>query len=640
MRTPADDGPISLNAARSALQTLAEGGVRHLVLCPGSRSAPLAYAAAETEERGELRVHVRVDERDAGFTALGLSLASGRPVAIATTSGTAVGELLPAIMEANHAGVPLIVLSADRPEELRGTGANQTTDQPGLFGSHVRLCVDIPAGQDPAPELRRAMLTAEGIAASDGRGELPGLGGVEGISVHAVARGPVHLNIAFRDPLVPGPGAALASTRGSAPDSGSAGGAGGPQRGESEDGEPQDRGTETEAGPRDEAFLTPIEDLPERRTVVIAGHDAGPVAEEFARRHGLPLLAEPSSNARFGPHAVGPYRLLLAPFESSIERVVVFGRPTLSRPVERLLAGGAVPAALYVPEPVGWFDVGRRLERIIDEPEDLSLFAGRGAPGWLDAWLAAGAAAERSIAGVLDAGPMTGLLLAREVWAASRGALVIGSSNAIRDADLAGQPAGAPAARIFANRGLAGIDGTVATATGVALARGEGRTTLLLGDVTFLHDVGGLFLGDGEFEPDLDVVVLNDGGGAIFSTLEHGLVAESGHYGSTVERFFGTPHRVRLDGLAAAYGLDYVRVDDPAALRAVLDARAPGESGGRTRRRIVDVAIDRTDVRALHRRIASAVAAAVAPIAAGATAPDPATAADPPASPDPATARH
>lgn len=615
MRIPGTtDGPTALENARSAVHALEDGGVREVVLCPGSRSAPLAYAIAESEARGALRVHVRIDERDAGFTALGLSLASGRPAAVVTTSGTAVGELMPAVMEANHAGAQLVVLSADRPEELRGTGANQTTHQVGLFGTHVRIGVDIPAGEDPAPELRRALLAAEGIAVSDGRGELHGLGGIEGVSVHVAAPGPVHVNIAFREPLVPGPLDRL-GTAARRSDEGADPSARGPVAGEGD--------TRTKPIPVVPAAAThdaEPDDLPARRTVVVAGHDAGPVAEEFARRHGLPLLAEPSSNARFGPNAIGPYRLLVAAFESAIERVVVFGRPTLSRPIARLLANASVPAALYVPEPVSWFDAGHRNERIIDDPEDLIRFSGRGADGWLEAWREAGGAASEAIGEVLKGEGATGLLLAREVWAAATGLLVLGSSNPIRDADLAGEPAVAPAARVFANRGLAGIDGALATATGIALgAAGGERTTLLVGDVTFLHDVGGLLLGRGDAEPDLDIVVLNDGGGAIFSTLEHGAVAESGHYGDAVERFFGTPHGVRLEGLAAAYGVDYVRVAEPAALRAVLgsnagDSESAGQRG-RGGRRIIDVAVDRSDVRGLHRRVAAAVGRAVAPAA-------------------------
>lgn len=169
-----------MDVARRVISTLRAGGVRQVVLAPGSRSAPLAYALAEAE----LEILVRIDERAAGFTALGLALSSGLPTAVLTTSGTAVGNLLPAVMEANHAGVPLLVLSADRPEELRGTGANQTTDQVDLFGPHVRFAADIPADTDPQTAVQTGLDAARGL-------------------LDGVPRGPVQLNLAFREPLTP-----------------------------------------------------------------------------------------------------------------------------------------------------------------------------------------------------------------------------------------------------------------------------------------------------------------------------------------------------------------------------------------------------------------------------------------------------
>ncbi|WP_437177190.1 2-succinyl-5-enolpyruvyl-6-hydroxy-3-cyclohexene-1-carboxylic-acid synthase, partial [Arthrobacter globiformis] len=357
----AGDDPTltSVASARIAVAALLDGGVRYVVVAPGSRSAPMAYALAEASAAGKVELLVRIDERSAGFTALGLSLATGAPVAVLTTSGTAVGNLLPAVMEANHAAVPLVVLSADRPEELRGTGANQTTIQLDLFGEHVRFAVDIPAGRSP----QRAVETA--LAAATGAFE-------------DTPPGPVQLNLAFRDPLVPEAGERL----------------------------PEQRGHGTFRIGTDPLTMTldpaPAH-LPEWRTVVLAGHDAGPVAEAFARAHGLPLLAEPSSNSRFGPNAVGPYRLLLEHFGPDsalpIERAVVFGRPTLSRPVSALLARADIPAALYQPVPVAWYEPGRRRETPIASLDELAEFAGRGSSSWLDAWLLAGAAAQHAVDG-------------------------------------------------------------------------------------------------------------------------------------------------------------------------------------------------------------------------------------------------
>ncbi|NKX53471.1 2-succinyl-5-enolpyruvyl-6-hydroxy-3-cyclohexene-1-carboxylic-acid synthase [Arthrobacter mobilis] len=557
----------SMEAARSAVAVLVRGGVRDVVVAPGSRSAPLAYALAEAEARGEVRLHVRIDERVAGFTALGLSLGSLRPVPVVTTSGTAVGELLPAVMEANHAAVQLVVISADRPGELRGTGANQTTEQPGLFGSHVRYAADIPAGEDPAGTLAGGLLAARGLAAPD----------------HQGAAGPVHINLAFRDPLFP-----------AADDDG---------------GTAAVPAVTAAAGSREMAVPAPVPGPgPEPsaaaggsgRTVVVAGHGAGAYAEAFARSQALPLLAEPSSNARFGPNAVGPYRLLLDPLGAGIERVVVFGRPTLSRPVAALLARPDVQTALYLPGPVAWFRRGKRRERIITGPAELALFAGQGPAGWLQGWQRADRAADAALQAVLAGTPeLTGFEAAAAVWAHTRGRLVLGSSNTIRDVDLAGRPQPDPQCTVYANRGLAGIDGTTATATGIALGTG-GRTRALVGDLTFLHDAGGLLLGAGEAEPALQLVVLNDAGGGIFSLLEHGEVGTRPRYAAAVERLFGTPHQAGIAQLAAAYGLGYRLVEDRAQLEPVLKEEFTG-------RGIVEIRTDRSGLRRLHARVREAI---------------------------------
>ena len=561
---PAGGGLGAVEAARVAVAALIGSGVRYVVVAPGSRSAPMAYALAEADAAGRVELLVRIDERDAGFTALGLALSTGAPAAVLTTSGTAVGNLLPAVMEANHAAVPLVVLSADRPEELRGTGANQTTVQPDLFGEHVRFAADVPAGDNPLRAVETALSAATG-------------------AFEDIPPGPVQLNLAFRDPLVPAAGDGLGEASGR-------------------------RIHQAARHPLALDFPAASGALPERRTVVLAGHDAGPVAEAFARAHGLPLLAEPSSNARFGPNAVGPYRLLLEHFgpESAqpIERVVLFGRPTLSRPVSALLARADVPSALYQPVPVAWYEPGRRTELPLETLADLADFAGRGPASWLDAWLLAGAAAQHTLDLVLTGPAATGPAVGALVWEHVRGQLVLGSSNGIRDVDLAGAPPQEPQATVFANRGLAGIDGTLATATGIAVG-GRQETTVLLGDVTFLHDAGGLLLGAGETVPALRIVVLNDAGGAIFGLLEHGAVERTGRYGTAVERLFGTPHTVDLAALAAAYGVAHRAVSTTADLAAALGEPVVGRS-------IIEVRTDRHGLRELHGRIRTAVSAAVA----------------------------
>ncbi|WP_434993521.1 2-succinyl-5-enolpyruvyl-6-hydroxy-3-cyclohexene-1-carboxylate synthase [Arthrobacter sp. Ld5] len=624
--------PSSLDSAASAarvVRALVAGGVHDVVVAPGSRSAPLAYALSEAEDAGLVRLHVRIDERSGAFTALGLALGGQRPAAVVTTSGTAVGELLPAVMEANHAAVPLVVISADRPAELRGTGANQTTVQPGLFGVHVRMGIDVGAGEDPGPTVRDALHAALGRA----------VGGVP-----TAPPGPVHLNLAFRDPLVPAdpgdagdawdtgvtgntgedrpatrPGAGFAVATGADDGGGTAvgsvGGAAGGSVG-ADDGGAATAGpgggadasvpgggaeapVSAEAGPQPEG-------RPHRtgagRTVVVAGHGAGELAAVFAAHLDLPLFAEPSSNARFGSSAVAPYRLLLEHLGAPITRVVTFGRPTLSRPVAALLARPDVEHALYLPAPVAWFEDGRRPERIIDTLPELLAFAGRGEEGWLRSWREAGAAADAAIQSLLGDEPqLTGLHVADAVWEYTHGNLVLGSSNPIRDVDLVAATDQHPL-EVFANRGLAGIDGTISTATGVALAAGI-PTRALLGDLTFLHDVGGLLVGSGEPQPDLQIVVLNDGGGGIFGLLEHGAESTTARYGPAVERLFGTPHTVDLAALAAAYGLRHERATTPQELDTAMERPIRGRS-------ILEVRAERPTLRDLHARVRHAVASA------------------------------
>ncbi len=547
------------------VRLLAEAGVDHVVLCPGSRSAPLAYALAEAESAGWLQIHVRIDERSAGFTALGMALGSGAPAAVVTTSGTAVGNLLPAVMEANHAQVPLVILSADRPAELHGTGANQTTEQFDLFGQHVRFAADVAADEDP----RRAVATALSAA----RGEL-----------EQIPAGPVQLNLAFREPLTPAQ--------------------------DGSDWQLLEPMPEQAQAPQQESAKAPAvaNALAARRTVIIAGHDAGPEAQALAIDLGLPLLAEPSSNARFGPNAIGAYRLLLDHFSQDIERVVMLGRPTLSRPIAALLARAELPRAIYLPRPVAWFTAGRRPEQPITDWAELREFAGSGAPDWLASWQRAGAAAELAVEQELAGDTLNGLGVAAAVWASDTAEqLVLGSSNPIRDVDLAGQPERCgmgSARRVFANRGLAGIDGTIATATGAALASGT-PTRVLLGDLTFLHDAGSLLLGVGERIPDLQLIVLNDGGGGIFATLEHGALADQAPYSHAVERFFGTPHTADVQALASAYGVQYRTVRTAAELKAALREPIAGRS-------IIEVHARREDLRPRNARVAAAVRAVVA----------------------------
>lgn len=551
-----DEGQPAIDTARHILAGLIVAGMREIVLSPGSRSAPLAYAAAEAEASGQLRIHVRIDERSAGFLALGLSQGTHAPVALVATSGTAIGELLPAIMEANHTATPLIVLSADRPDELLGTGASQSTDQKQLFGAHVREALNVPAGLDPSAALAQALSALAGSPARPG--------------------GPVQLNVQLRDPLTPGPTDQVADQPWTQRSAGSW------------------------HGPAEPISWHNPGGLEERATVVVAGHGAGPEAQQFAQTLGLPLFAEPSSNARFSAHAIGGYRPLLAVGAEHIERVVLFGRPTLSRPVGKLLADPTVSTAIWQPAPAPWYEPGRRRETVIGTAQELVNFAGRPPRNWLKNWQDLDAKALAVCQELYGSGELNGPSVAEEIWGTHNGPLLLGSSNIVRDFDLCATPAATATGPVFANRGLAGIDGTISTALGLAL--GTGKPTLsIMGDITFLHDASSMAWTPGEPAPDLDVVVYNDGGGAIFSTLEHGQVAASGRYEQAIERLFATPQNVRLQPLATAYGWDYQGVRTRAELHKAL--RAPKDRN----LRLIEITASRSSLRATNLELVSRI---------------------------------
>lgn len=504
--TPPRANPATL-LARAVLDALVDLGVDQVVLAPGSRNAPLAFAAWDAQVQGRLRLHTRMDERTAGFLALGLAKV-GPPAAVVCTSGTAVANLHPAVLEAAHAGVGLLVVTADRPAVLRGTGASQTTDQVRIFGDAAEF-VDVAA--------------EHGLAAA-----LP--------TVAAVRAGrPVHLNVQLTPPLVPDQPWHLTGSPDPAPEPVSAPAPGG-------------QGDVLEQGPR---------------TVVVAGDDAGPSARILAETGNWPLLAEPSSGSRTGTHAIRTYRLLLeGELGSRIERVVVAGHPTLSRPVSALLDRADVEV-LSVP-PRGWwpgrpFPVARDLHAPRVQAADES--------GWFEEWRSAdaetGTALDRLLAA--EGGP-TPYDVAGSVARAlpAGGLLFVGASNPIRDLDLMVPRYEVGARRkVIANRGLAGIDGTISSAIGAALGRPHGtRNLALMGDVTFLHDANALVLGPEEPRPDLTVVVVNDDGGSIFATLEQGDPVFADQY----DRLFGTPHAVDLASLCAATRTPHWRVGSAAEL--------------------------------------------------------------------------
>jgi 2-succinyl-5-enolpyruvyl-6-hydroxy-3-cyclohexene-1-carboxylate synthase len=524
--------------ATALLGEFVRRGVRDVVLSPGSRSQAPALAAAQFERAELLTLRVRIDERSAGFLAIGLAVETGIPVLVITTSGTAVAELHPAVLEAAHSGVPLILLTADRPAELLGIGANQTTRQAGIFGKAVRG-YDIAAPEEGADHAAAASALAADV--------------LDGIA------GPVHINVAFREPL---------SAETTLPD--------------------------VEPGVWAPAPASePVELRPQPGTVVIAGAGAGEQAEAAARALGAPLLAEVASGARFGPNLVPAYRGLLVTgnFGDRVTRVVVFGHPTLSREVPGLIERPGVETIVVRSPGIDDYNPGHRVQTfadavsVADDPEGVE--AER---TWVGRWVAVsrkaleqdeplGAAltddlAERA-AFARDQlaelrSPVTRRSLVEAVWEASwpHDRLVLGASRLIRELDRV-----APGKRIpvHANRGLAGIDGTIATATGIALAsqaeaEQPGITRVLLGDLALLHDAGSLLSGVGEPRPRMQVIVGNDHGGTIFDGLEVAATADP----ELVDRVLLTPQSVDLSALAAAYGWEYRLVSNRGELAPAL----------------------------------------------------------------------
>ncbi|MGL4339784.1 MAG: 2-succinyl-5-enolpyruvyl-6-hydroxy-3-cyclohexene-1-carboxylic-acid synthase [Rhodoglobus sp.] len=553
MTRPATDSPAT-DFAVALLDEFVSLGVRDVVLSPGSRSQALALAVAEYERLGMLRLRVRIDERVAGFLALGIAVETGTPVLLITTSGTAVANLHPAVLEAHHSGVPLIILSADRPNELRGIGSNQTTAQPGIFGAAVARSWDVPAPtgkpdeQDAAAQLAR--------------------------EAYAAASSPVHLNLAFAEPL-------------SAP-------------------------ITLDAPEVDPAELVSVVDLPaapptlstpaalslhpEPGTIVVAGTGAGSRAEEVARQLGAPLIAEVSSGAHFGPHLVVAYRELLctANFGDRVARVVVFGHPTLSREVPALIQRSGVRTIVVRGASSEDYNPGRRVAAFADAVTVVGEPPADG--GWVARWVSASRALIAPVETAPDAtaepaaharaelaavrAPVTRRALAEAVWRATwpHDRLVLGASRLIREVDrvVVGKKIS-----VHANRGLAGIDGIISTALGIALASQgasaqdlqaqAGTTRVLLGDLALLHDAGALLFGVGERRPRIQLIIGNDQGGTIFDVLE---VSRSA--GPAFDRVLLTPQQVSIEQLAAAYGWLYTRVENRGQLdQALTAATAP-----------------------------------------------------------------
>ncbi|MBV9089740.1 MAG: 2-succinyl-5-enolpyruvyl-6-hydroxy-3-cyclohexene-1-carboxylic-acid synthase [Mycobacteriaceae bacterium] len=538
--------------ARVVVDELIRGGVRDVVLCPGSRNAPLAFALRDADAAGRVRLHVRIDERTAGYLAIGLAVSGGAPVPIVMTSGTAVANLGPAVAEANYARVPLIVLSANRPYELLPTGANQTMEQLGIFGTQVRGSISLGLAEEGTDRLTeqngrwrsavcRVLVTSTGARSANA--------------------GPVQFDIPLREPLVPDPEPDLGSLKHTVP-------AGRP------DGRPW-----TYTPPV--SFDQPLDIDLSRDTVVIAGHGAGLHPNLSA----LPTVAEPTA-----PAAENPLHPLALPLLHP-QQVIMVGRPTLHRQVSSLLADPAVPVLALTTGP-RWPDVSGNSQATGTR----AVTTGRPSDGWLRRCAEVHRRATSAVRDQLKAHPLTtGLHVAAAVVEALREGdqLVLGASNPVRDAALAGL--NHKGVKVRSNRGVAGIDGTVSTAIGAALAH-DGRTIALIGDLTFVHDASGLLIGPTEPVPQrLSIVVSNDNGGGIFELLEQG----DPRFSDVSSRIFGTPHDIDVGALCRAYHVDCRQVEAD-ELAEALDTPFGGV-------RVLEVKADRSTLRQLHASIKAAI---------------------------------
>lgn len=530
-------------------------GVTDVVMGVGSRSAPLALALASAEDRGDIRLHVRVDERVAGFVALGLGKTTGVPAAVVTTSGSAVANLLPAVVEAHESRIPLVVLTADRPDRLRNVGANQVIAQSGIFGSFTRLAVDMEAARDLRPQYWRSTVARCVAVATD-----------------SIDPGPVHINAAFDEPLVDESitkelPAELAGRPG---------------------GRPWTADARLVAGMSiqvDEALalLDEAAVVPARGLIVVGDHDdddAVDLVDELSDALGWPVISEPSgrSNGANLGLAHGP---LVCEDPMFVQRhvpdiVVTVGRVGLYRSVASVIAQAGMHVA--VDSRSSWSDPTRTADLVLaavplppsDADTDRQWWA-----AWERADLMAAAAVETVLGSRRSA--MSGMEVARTVAAClgEGSQFFLGSSSVVRHVGSFAGPS-LTEVEVLGNRGTSGIDGCVSTAWGAALgfqSLGGGPSVALVGDEAFWYDSNALAVPANEQRPDLVIVVADNDGAGIFSTLEQGEPAYSRHF----ERVFGVPMGVQIASLATSFGASVCEVNDADELAtAVADRLSDG----------------------------------------------------------------
>ncbi|MCY3918762.1 MAG: 2-succinyl-5-enolpyruvyl-6-hydroxy-3-cyclohexene-1-carboxylic-acid synthase [Chloroflexi bacterium] len=543
---------------------LVAGGVRDVCLCPGSRSTPVAVAV---QRHPALRTWIHLDERSCAYFALGLAQARQAPVALLCTSGTAALNFAPAVAEAATAGLPLVVLTADRPPELRGVGANQTVDQLRPYGGHAKAFAELP--------LPVAGDAAAGAARHWGR-RAP-------VLATAAPAGPVQLNLPFREPLIPDLPAPAVLT---------------PDR----EGPPP----RVEPAPGDVGALASLVGE-RRRGLIVAGPGHAPDGVQaitgLAAALGYPILADPLSQLRRGPHdrshvIAGYDAMLRAPAGPDLRPEVVLrvGRTPTSKALGAFLAGLTDAEQVVIAEPGRWNDPDLVATRSIDaDPtavcrrllEALATLAGPDA-AWLTAWRErerrACAAVDASLAdGLTEPGAIRSLIDALPPGAA----VVAGNSMPIRDLDTVLRPGPEPL-HVYGNRGASGIDGVVSTALGIAAARPGSPLALVLGDLSAYHDMNGL-LAVRRFGLSATIVVLNNDGGGIFSMLPQASRVPE------FEPLFGTPHGLRFEHAAAQYGLGYARPATPQAYREAL-----ADSLARDGAQLIEVTTERAANAALH----------------------------------------